>query len=225
MGAVLVEQIGFSVFSSSFGPMPFLPVMDLWIASDASLEPALPSSMGTKASLEQIVPEDKPTARDKALEPVLPLEIMMEIKPFVLEGSVEKFDPVARAAEIASSIPRKWCGTYRSFAEEANIDVTLTFSKVNSIGQMVDLHGEMSLGSLKTPVHGNLNAKSDQLELIPLADKLMPGLEPGGSFVGLQGAQLFSWKSPRLDNPGGRLELKKECIDQISKAPAVFTIW
>ena len=47
----------------------------------------------------------------------------------------------------------------------------------------------------------------------------------GGFFVGLQGAKIFSWKSPRLDNPGGRLELKSDCEQKISKAFSVRALW
>jgi len=65
----------------------------------------------------------------------------------------------------------------------------------------------MTLGSVSTPVQGNLNAKSDQLDLLILGDATAVGLEPGGSFLGLQTFQLSGWEAPRLTSPGGKLEL------------------
>ena len=52
-----------------------------------------------------------------------------------------------------------------------------------AMGQMVDLRGMMTFGSVTTPVQGNIHAKSDQLDLIPLADPLIAGVEPGGVFL------------------------------------------
>ncbi len=189
--------------------MPFLPVMQLWIANEIPLEQTLPSSIGEPTPLEQGMSFDE----------------SMKIKPFVLEGSVETFDPVTRALDLSKTLPRQWCGVYRSFDKKTNIDVKLTLSNVRAIGQIVDFKGKMFLGNIHTKVYGHLNAKSDQWELLPLADKLIPGLEPGGFFVGLQGPKLLGWKSPRLDNPGGRLELNEECSRKSSKSPAIQTIW
>ncbi len=192
--------------------MLFLPILGFWIANEPSVKPietSLPPAIGSEVLLDQSLPFDTP----------------IEIKPFVIEGSVENFDPEARAEELAKTFPRKWCGIYSSFDEESNVEVILTFDKASPIGQIVDLKGEMTIGDIKTPIHGNLNAKSDQLELIPLSDKLIPGLEPGGTFISLQGAKLFGWKSSRLDNPGGRLELNDKCDKKISKAPNLITIW
>jgi hypothetical protein len=53
----------------------------------------------------------------------------------------------------------------------------------------------------------NINAKSDQLDLIPLTETLDLGLEPGGAFQGLQGLSLSGWNAPRFVSPGGRLQL------------------
>ena len=117
------------------------------------------------------------------------------------------------------------CGKYTSFLDNSDTEVNLVFSSVKAIGQVVDLHGEMFLGSLTTSVVGHLNAKSNQFELIPLANNLIAGLEPGGMFVGLQGSTLFGWKPPRLDNPGGRLELRESCDKDLSKSPAVRSVW
>ena len=80
-------------------------------------------------------------------------------------------------------------------------------------------------GDRETIVHGNLNAKSDQLELIPIGKELIQGLEPGGSFVGFQGAKLLGWKSTNLENSGGKLQLSESCEDVSSKPPTVSSIW
>ncbi len=205
--------------------MIFLAAIELLIANTDSFDKAIPESIGSKAPLEQL--ELLPNSQDNqnSLDPVLPGELMLEIKPFVLEGSVEKFDPVLRAAELAKNMNRKFCGTYKSFDKESSTDVTFTIAHLKPIGQTVDLYGEMNFGGIIIPIYGNLNAKSDQVELIPLGEKLISDLESGGRFVGLEGIKLFSWKSPRMNNSGGRLELLKKCDETLSKAPSIRTIW
>jgi hypothetical protein len=136
---------------------------------------------------------------------------------------VVRFDPVARAASIATSMPRLWCGSYTSFTTGSTVEVKLTFAAVQPIGQMVDLRGEMQIGEITTPVQGNLNASSDQLELLPLASELTDELEAGGDFLGLQGLTLSAWQAPRLTNLGGSLNLAPEC--QGSEAPAIRALW
>lgn len=124
-------------------------------------------------------------------------------------GAVETFDPVARAQLLANEIPRTWSGTYQSFDSGEVVPVRLQLASVRPMGQMVDLRGEISIGSVTTPVQGNLNAESDQLDLLVLCDcKGVAGLELGGSFSGLQGLQLSGWQAPRLTNQGGRLDLR-----------------
>ena len=123
-------------------------------------------------------------------------------------GAVETFDPVARAQLLANEIPRRWTGTYQSFDTGEVVPVQLQLASVRPLGQMVDLRGEMTIGSTTTPVQGNLNAESDQLDLLVLCDcNGVGGLELGGLFSGLQGLQLSGWQAPRLTNQGGRLEL------------------
>ncbi len=154
---------------------------------------------------------------------VLPFEITMPLDssqlavPLVVEGSVQRFDPVARAADLAETMPRQWCGTYKSFADGSYVDVNLNLAKLSPIGQIIDLRGEMRLGSVTTPVQGNLNAKSDQLELLPLSDQLIPGVEPGGFFIGLQEFTMVGWQAPRLTNSGGMLDLNSSCSVQASE--------
>lgn len=126
-------------------------------------------------------------------------------------GAVETFDPIARAQLLANEIPRRWSGTYQSFDTGEVVPVQLQLASVRPMGQMLDLRGEISIGSVTTPVQGNLNAESDQLDLLLLCDcKGVAGLELGGSFSGLQGLQLSGWQAPRLTNQGGRLDLRSD---------------
>ena len=84
-------------------------------------------------------------------EPSLPLDASALTEPLDLEGSVQRFDPIARAANIATSMPREWCGSYMSFSSGNSVDVKLTFASVQPIGQMVDLRGNMQIGDLIKP--------------------------------------------------------------------------
>lgn len=125
-----------------------------------------------------------------------------------ISGSVETFDPVARAELIAVRIPRQWRGSYRPFLIGASVrPVQLAFDSVVPNGQMVVLRGRIDIGGVESPVQGTINAKSDQLDLLLLADTMPPGMEPGGFFQGLQGPSLSGWQSSRLTDPGGRLQL------------------
>jgi len=75
------------------------------------------------------------------------------------------------------------------------------------------------------PCRGNLNAKSDQFELLapdrPIS-KHRPG--PRVTFLGLEGLSLGSrgWNAPRLTNPGGRageLVTTARGLDAANQAP------
>ena len=123
-------------------------------------------------------------------------------------GPVQTFDPSARAQVIAREMPRQWSGTYQAFGGSAPVPVQLTFAAVTPVGAMVTLRGEMTIAGQKTPVQGNLNAQSDQLDLIPLAAKLGGGLNAGGRFQGLQGIALSGWSADRLTDMGGKLALE-----------------
>ena len=120
-------------------------------------------------------------------------------------------------------MPREWCGSYTSFTSGNSVDVKLTFASVRPIGQMLDLRGNMQIGSSSTPVQGNLNATSDQVDLLPLAGQLGDELETGGSFLALQGMALSSWQAPRITNRSGSLNLSLSCPG--SEAPAVRALW
>ena len=48
--------------------------------------------------------------------PQLPLDPIQLAVPLQLDAvDVESFDPVARAVELAASLPRQWCGTFEPF--------------------------------------------------------------------------------------------------------------
>lgn len=125
----------------------------------------------------------------------------------------ETFDPVARAKLLATQLARTWSGQYQPFdnglaGPSQTVQAELRLASVTPIGQMIDLRGELTLGGVTTPVQGNLNSESDQLDLLMLCECDVAGLEMGGMFSGLQGLQLFGWQPPRLTNPGGRLALR-----------------
>ena len=123
--------------------------------------------------------------------------------------AVETFDPVARAQLLVQQIPRSWSGTYQAFDSGQVVPVELQLASLRALGQIVDLRGQMTIAGVKTPVQGNINAESDQFDLLLLCDcDSVAGLEMGGSFAGLQGLQLSGWQAPRLTNQGGRLELR-----------------
>lgn len=123
-------------------------------------------------------------------------------------GGAETFDPVARALLLAQDLPLTWSGVYHPFDTSQSVNVELRLATVRPMGQMIDLRGELTVGGVTTPVQGNLNAESDQLDLVMLCQCEVPGLEMGGVFTGLEGLQLSSWLAPRLTNPGGRLDLR-----------------
>ena len=153
--------------------MPFLLAMDLPIGSEVPFQ----------------------------TNPQLPLDpIQLSIPMEVDSKTVESFDPEKRAVQLADSLPKSWCGEFKPFDGNPTVDVTLNLTSLRAMGQMVDLRGSMNLGTTTTPVQGNLHAKSDQLLLIPLADQLIAGVEPGGMFLGLQNFSPTSWESPRLVN-------------------------
>ena len=159
--------------------------------------------------------------------PQLPLDpIQLAVPLEIDDAEVESFDPVARAAELVGSLPRQWCGTFEPFDGNPTIDVSLDITQLTAIGQIVDIRGTMTLGSITTAVQGNLHAKSDQLDLIPLGDPLIAGLEPGGVFLGLQGFSPTGWQAPRLVNAtnpstgvGGRLAMTSSCQEELPVQP------
>jgi hypothetical protein len=137
-----------------------------------------------------------------------PMAGMLTGDGIVGADAVETFDPVARAQLLSQEISRTWSGTYQSFDTGSVVPVQLQLFSLEAMGQIVNLRGEMSIGGITVPVQGNLNAESDQLDLLVLCEcRDVAGLEIGGSFSGLQGFQLSGWQAPRLTNQGGRLAL------------------
>ena len=66
--------------------------------------------------------------------PQLPLDaIQLAIPLEIDDGKVESFDPVARAQELATTLPRTWCGTFQPFDGNPTVDVTLELSAVLSL--------------------------------------------------------------------------------------------
>ncbi len=154
---------------------------------------------------------------------------MAGISAFQAElGPVETFDPVARAQDLALTIPRSWTGTYQSFIDGRVVPAELRLASVVAMGQMLDLRGELTVAGVTTPVQGNFNAKSDQLDLLPLEGNPGSALELGGAFQGLQGVYLAGWNAPRLTHPGGVLDLRPPAPAPrpvIRKAVPVRGLW
>ena len=123
-------------------------------------------------------------------------------------GGAETFDPIARAQLLARDLPLTWSGVYQSFDNSQTVNAELRLATARPMGQMIDLRGELTVGGVTTPVQGNLNAESDQLDLLMLCQCDVAGLELGGVFTGLQGLQLSGWQAPRLTSRGGRLDLR-----------------
>jgi hypothetical protein len=138
---------------------------------------------------------------------------------------VESYDPVGRAQLIAERIPRIWRGTYRPFGGGASLPAVLQLRQVTPLGQMVDLRGELSLAGRTSPVQGNINAKSNQLDLLVLGNDPGAALEPGGEFQGQQGLSLSGWLPVRLTTPGGRLQLAPGPAPAASSGGVVRGLW
>ena len=138
---------------------------------------------------------------------------------------VESYDPVGRAELIAERIPRTWRGTYRPFGGRATLPAVLLLQQVTPLGQMVDLRGELSLAGRKSPVQGNINAKSNQLDLLVLGNSLGDVLEPGGEFQGQQGLSLSGWLPDRLTGLGGRLQLSPGPAPVAASGGVVRGLW
>jgi hypothetical protein len=139
----------------------------------------------------------------------MPLPLLLAASPVPMDAPVpvETFDPIGRARLIAELIPRLWRGTYRAFDGAPVQPVQLQLEAATPMGQMVDLRGQLLIGEAVVPVQGNINAKSDQLDLLLLTDETVANLDAGGSFQGLQGLSLSGWRSSRLTSLGGRFQL------------------
>lgn len=137
-----------------------------------------------------------------------PLSPSRESGALLIESSpVETFDPIARAALIATRMPRLWNGSYTAFESGTPVPVNLAIAATGSAGQMVVIRGTITIDGVASPVQGNLNAKSDQLDLLVLGSAPGADLGSGGAFQGLQGLSLSGWNANRLTLMGGRLQL------------------
>jgi len=160
---------------------------------------------------------------------VIPL--LLAATPLVIDAAgsplepmqIQSFDPVARAALLTQQLPRQWSGTYQAFGGGQSFPVLLQLSSASAMGQMVSVKGNMTIAGSKMPVQGNLNANSDELDLILLGDVPAANLEAGGRFLGLQGFSLTGWRAPRLTNPGGILVLNPS--NQGLGVPPVRGLW
>jgi hypothetical protein len=128
---------------------------------------------------------------------------------------VENFDPLARASQLAQELPRRWGGTYQSFGAAGAVPAALQLTSLVPMGQMLVLRGTLSIAGVSAPVQGNLNAKSDQLDLVLVGPQRFEALEPGGEFQGLQGLELSGWNAPRLTSAGGRLQLQPGAASKV----------
>ena len=125
-----------------------------------------------------------------------------------LVGEVATFDPVARAAMLAADMPSRWSGDYRPFNNPGQtFPVRLSIASAVPAGQMVVIRGNIEIGAVTTPIQGNLNAKSDQLDMVLIGDRIGGDIEPGAEIMGLQGLKLSGLRGPRLISMGGRLQL------------------
>lgn len=174
-------------------------------------QPAGSSLLGLLAALPLLaaaLPAQAQAIKPGAMVPFDPTSPVVRSQlQAVQTDTVEQFDPVARAKALAKDLPRRWSGTYLPKTAGTAQSVRLDLASLTPVGQMLVIKGTMTIGSLTSPVQGNINAKSDQLDLLLLGDTAAAGLEPGGVFQGLQTFQLSDWESPRLTNTGGKLQL------------------
>jgi hypothetical protein len=136
---------------------------------------------------------------------------------------VDSFDPEARAQYLAESMPRLWRGAMSTKNAPRSITAELKINRLVAIGQRLDLFGVLTLAGQSVPVQANINAKSDQMDMLLLGDKLPVGLEAGGEFQGLEMLKLSSWEGPRLTSAGAILELAP--VVASTPAPAVRGLW
>jgi len=129
---------------------------------------------------------------------------------FLGTGPVQTFDPVGRAELLGNSLPRLWVGEYSPFSGAPTVPAQLQIDSTTPLGQMLYMRGSLTIGGVQTPFQANLNAKSDQLDLLLLGDRLPSGFEPGGMVMGLQGLSLSGWQPARLTSLGGRLALQAQ---------------
>jgi hypothetical protein len=182
----------------------------------------LPMALAPLLLAASPIPASAPNPIGEMVDPFTPPAAAPVVEPVL---GVESYDPVGRAQLIADSIPRTWRGSYRPFGGGATLPAVLQIQQVTPLGQMVDLRGELSLAGQKSPVQGNINAKSNQLDLLVLGSSLGALLEPGGEFQGQQGLSLSGWLPDRLTALGGRLQLSPGPAPVAASGGVVRGLW
>ncbi len=167
-----------------------------WLASASIAAPAMPAATAMPAPT--YVPFNAP-------KPATIQELNQAAGS--QSSSVQTFDTAGRAKVLARELPRFWSGNYQAFASGTALPVQLKLTRAQAIGQVVELRGDISIEGVRSPVQGTISAESDQLDLLVLGSQLGGGLQPGGSFQGLQGLELSGWNANRLTEMGGRLSL------------------
>ena len=133
------------------------------------------------------------------VEPIEPLEAD--------RIEVQTFDPIKRARQLADELPRYWQGTLRVAGSSEQMPADLELDRLVPLEAMVDVFGQLTIAGQTVPVQGNLNAATEQLNLLLLGDDLPADLEPGGNFLGLQMFNISMWVGPRLTSRAALLRL------------------
>ena len=135
---------------------------------------------------------------------------------------IELFDPVKRARQLADELPRSWQGTLRVAGSSERMPADLELDRLVPLEAMVDVFGQLTIAGQTVPVQGNLNAATEQLNLLLLGDDLPADLEPGGNFLGLQMFNISMWVGPRLTSRAALLRLAPASDDL---EPPVRGLW
>ncbi|TGG94800.1 MAG: hypothetical protein ERJ67_01450 [Aphanocapsa feldmannii 277cV] len=175
--------------------MPF--VLALVEPPPASVQPARPSEVAPILAADADLPGDG----NAAIE-------------------LDLLDPVSQAQRLAASLPPRWQGTYRSFADGQTYPVELRIERALAIGQLVDFSGELTLAGVRSAIQGNLNASTGQLDLLPLAGPLPGGIAPGDVFFGTDLLRISAREGVHLADQGGVLAL-----EPVSEEPDVRGLW
>ena len=137
---------------------------------------------------------------------------------------VRTFDPIKRARKLAVELPRQWQGTLRLAKSAEQLPADLVIDRLIPLEAMVDVFGQLTIAGQTVPVQGNLDAATEQLNLLLLGDDLPADLEPGGNFLGLQMFNISMWVGPRLTSRAALLRLAPVAKYQYQEPP-VRGLW
>ena len=155
---------------------------------------------------------------------VSPLDVE-PIEPLDAERiEVQTFDPIKRARQLADELPRQWQGTLRVAGSGERLPADLRLDRLVPLEAMVDVFGQLTIAGQTVPVQGNLDAATEQLNLLLLGDYLPADLEPGGNFLGLQMFNISMWVGPRLTSRAALLRLAPVAKYQYQEPP-VRGLW